>query len=293
MIQNGQIIEGRGGLYTVLNDAGESFILRAKNRFRREGITPLVADKVRFTPGQLEEHGWLEEILPRSSISIRPPVANISQLIITMAPEPLPDMLLLDKLLVFARQQQIAPLLLINKADLDEGLPFELKTAYAAAEVPVLAVSSVSGRGMARLITLMEGHLNCFAGQSGVGKSTLIAKLTGLDLKIGEVSHKIRRGRQTTRHTTLIQHEGLRVLDTPGFSLFELPGDMEPEHLRDYYPEYVSKQANCRFEVCLHHQEPACAVVAAVQAGDLDKDRHARYQQLLALQKEKWSNRYA
>ena len=108
MIQTGQIIEGRGGLYTVVNDAGESFILRAKNRFRREGITPLVGDKVRFTPGQLEEHGWLEEILPRTSLSIRPPVANISQLIITMAPEPMPDMLLLDKLLVFARSRLLS-----------------------------------------------------------------------------------------------------------------------------------------------------------------------------------------
>ncbi|HHT06958.1 MAG TPA: ribosome small subunit-dependent GTPase A [Clostridiales bacterium] len=293
MIQTGQIIEGRGGLYTVVNDAGESFILRAKNRFRREGITPLVGDKVRFTPGQLEEHGWLEEILPRTSLSIRPPVANISQLIITMAPEPMPDMLLLDKLLVFAREQHILPLLVVNKADLDENLPVRLKAAYTAADVKVLAVSAMTGQGIEQLKTLMAGHLNCFAGQSGVGKSTLISKFTGLDLETGEVSHRIRRGRQTTRHTTLIHHDGLQVLDTPGFSLFELPQEMEPEHLREHYPEYVNLQSQCRFEVCLHDQEPACAVLDAVRAGELDAERHARYQQLLSLQKEKWSNRYA
>ena len=291
-MDQGQIIEGRGGLYTVRNQQGEQFVLRAKNRFRREGMTPLVGDLVRFTPGQLEEHGWLEEILPRTSHSIRPPVANITQLIITMAPEPQPDLLLLDKLLIFAFNQHIHPLLLVNKADLDEGLPQRFKDAYQAAGLPVLGVSAVTGRGFDRLKELMAGHLNCFAGQSGVGKSTLISRMTGLDLETGAVSQRIRRGRQTTRHITLIDHEGLQVLDTPGFSLFELPQELEPQQLRENYPEYVILQSGCRFEVCLHDQEPGCAVLAAVRKGQLDAGRHARYQTLLSQQKEKWSTRY-
>ena len=291
-MDTGRIIEGRGGLYTVRNQAGQDFVLRAKNRFRREGTTPLVGDEVRFTPGQLEEHGWLEEILPRRSHSIRPPVANITQLIITMAAEPQPDLLLLDKLLIFAFNQQISPLLLVNKADLDEGLPQRFKDSYRDAGLPVLGVSAATGQGFERLRELMAGEINCFAGQSGVGKSTLISRMTGLDLETGAVSQRIRRGRQTTRHITLIEHEGLQVLDTPGFSLFELPQELEPQQLRENYPEYVKLQQGCRFEVCLHDQEPGCAVIAAVQDGQLDAGRHARYQTLLAQQKEKWSTRY-
>ena len=291
-MDTGRIIEGRGGLYTVRNQVGQDFILRAKNRFRREGMTPLVGDEVRFTPGQLEEHGWLEEILPRRSHSIRPPVANITQLIITMAAEPQPDLLLLDKLLIFAFNQQISPLLLVNKADLDEGLPRRFKDSYRDAGLPVLGVSAATGQGFDRLRELMAGEINCFAGQSGVGKSTLISRMTGLDLETGAVSQRIRRGRQTTRHITLIEHEGLQVLDTPGFSLFELPQELEPQQLRENYPEYVKLQQGCRFEVCLHDQEPGCAVIAAVQDGQLDAGRHARYQTLLAQQKEKWSTRY-
>lgn len=293
MQSNGQIIQGRGGLYTVRDANGQEFVLRAKNKFRREGLTPLVGDRVLFTPGHLEEHGWLEEILPRTSLSIRPPVANITQLMITVAPEPIADLLLTDKLLVFARMQGIKPLLVVNKADLDRELFNKIQQVYQPAQVEVIEASSVTEHGLDKLKEAMRGHLNCFAGQSGVGKSTLITSLTGVELETGEVSQKIRRGKQTTRHVSLLDAKGLKVLDTPGFSLFELPGDMEPEHLRDYYPEYVLHQSGCRFEVCLHDKEPGCAVDQAAKDELLDTDRLERYRTLLAQQKEKWSNRYA
>lgn len=288
----GRIIEGRGGLYTVRDAAGRDYILRAKNRFRREGLTPLVGDTVRFSPGRLEEHGWLEEILPRRSLSLRPPVANITQLLITLAPEPLPDLLLADKLLVFAFRQDIKPVLVVNKSDLDRGLAAALRAAYAPAGVPVLALSATEGTGLDELEAAMRGEINCFAGQSGVGKSTLIARLTGLSLETGEISQKIRRGKQTTRHISLLESKGLQVLDTPGFSLLELPTQVEPERLRDYYPDFVPLQAGCRFEVCLHGKEPGCAVEDAAKNGQVDAARLARYRQLLIDQQEKWSNRY-
>lgn len=292
MTEKGRIIEGRGGLYTVRDESGQVFVLRAKNKFRREGITPLVGDRVLFTPGRLEEHGWLEEILPRDSCSLRPPVANISQILITLAPEPLPDLLLADKLLLFAFSQNVKPVLLINKSDLDRQLAAGLAQAYAPAGVTVLELSAAMSWGLDKLKAAMAGHTNCFAGQSGVGKSTLISALTGLDLETGEVSRKIRRGRQTTRHITLIEKEGFSVLDTPGFSLLELPSEMEPERLREHYPDFLPHQTDCRFEVCLHDKEPGCAVDKAAQDGLVDRDRLARYRHLLAQQKEKWSNRY-
>lgn len=291
-MQQGYIIQARGGLYTVRDSEGVAYVLRAKNKFRRENITPLVGDEVRFTPGKQEQHGWLEEILPRRSVCLRPPVANITQLIITLTTEPPPDLLLADKLLLFAFRQNIQPLILVNKSDLDVDWPRVLQDSYKPAGVAVLAVSARTGEGLRELNALMEGHINCFAGQSGVGKSTLVSKLTGLELETGEVSRKIGRGRQTTRHISLIQADNYQVLDTPGFSLLELSEDIEPENLRDLYPEYMGLQAGCRFEVCLHDKEPDCAVQKAAQAGDVDVGRLERYRQLLRIQQEKWSKRY-
>lgn len=292
-MMTGRLIQGRGGLYTARAENGQEYILRAKNRFRREGISPLVGDMVRFTPGKLEEHGWIEEILPRTSQSIRPPVANITQLIISLAPEPLADLLLLDKLLVFAFRQGIIPLILVNKSDLDDELAKNIKKSYEPAGIRVVSASSYEKTGFEELKDLMKGHINCFAGQSGVGKSTLISRLTGLDLETGEISRKIRRGRQTTRHISLIEQDGFMLLDTPGFSLFELPDEVEPENLRDLYPEFADLQPCCRFEVCLHHKEPDCAVQAAMEKGLLDPGRLERYRLLLNIQIEKRSNRYA
>ncbi len=293
MLREGRIIQGRGGLYTVRDAEGQDYVLRAKNRFRYEGISPLVGDLVSFTPGQGEEHGWLEDIRPRTSVSIRPPVANITQLIITLAVEPEPDLLLVDKLLIFALEQDISVLLAVNKSDLDASLAPRLESAYAQAGIPVLAVSATMGMGLDDLVRRMDGHINCFAGQSGVGKSTLISRLTGLELEIGDISQKIRRGKQTTRHISLLEAKGLKVLDTPGFSLLELPTEIEPEHLRELYPEFAGLQQDCRFEVCLHNKEPGCAVDAASEDGGVDAGRLARYRLLLEQQQEKWSNRYA
>ncbi len=292
-MMTGRIVQGRGGLYTARDEQGAEYVLRAKNRFRREGITPLVGDLIEFTPGKLEEHGWVENILPRSSLSIRPPVANITQMIISLAPEPVADLLLLDKLLVFAFRQDITPLILVNKADLSEELADSVKMAYEPAGVKVISVSAYEQTGLIELASLMKGQINCFAGQSGVGKSTLISGLTGLDLETGAISQKIRRGKQTTRHISLIEQDGIQVLDTPGFSLFELPDEVEPEHLRDYYPEFVGLQADCRFEVCLHNKEPDCAVSRALNDGLLDEGRVTRYRLLLSQQTQKRSNRYA
>ncbi|MDI9520717.1 MAG: ribosome small subunit-dependent GTPase A [Bacillota bacterium] len=293
MMMSGRLVQGRGGLYTARDENGQEYVLRAKNRFRREGIRPLVGDMVRFTPGKLDEHGWIEEILPRTSYSIRPPVANITQLIILLAPEPQADLLLLDKLLIFAFRQGIIPLVLVNKSDLDDELGESIKKSYEPAGVRVIAASAYEKTGFDELKGLMKGHINCFAGQSGVGKSTLISRLTGFDLETGAVSRKTRRGRQTTRHISFIEQDGFTLLDTPGFSLFELPDEVEPEHLRDFYPEFTDLQSGCRFEVCLHNKEPDCAVQNAMEQGSLDPGRLERYRILLDTQIEKRSNRYA
>ena len=155
-MMQGQIIEGRGGLYTVRDAAGIDHVLRAKKKFRRQHMTPLVGDRVDFTPGEGDEHGWLEEILPRSSQCLRPPVANITLLVIVAAVAPAPDWLLIDKLLLGARMQGMRAVLVMNKCDLGEEAAQQARRDYAGAELPVLCVSAGTGAGVEQLRAQMQ-----------------------------------------------------------------------------------------------------------------------------------------
>ena len=292
MMYTGEIVEGRGGLYTVRDEQGQQHVLRARGKFRLDGMTPLPGDQVRFSPRQGEEHGWVEEILPRVSLCPRPPVANIRIMLIVVAQEPLPDWLLVDKLLLMARMQLITPVMAVNKCDLGQDTLRAAQAAYARADVPVLAASAYAGQGMEAIGEHLSGGLSCLAGQSGVGKSALLSALLGVDLVSGAISHRTRRGRQTTRHTTLLYKDGLKVLDTPGFSLLDLPRDMPPEDLAQHYPEITTYGHLCRFQPCLHRGEPGCAVLKAERDGHLHPERMGRYRELLQQLDTAWRERY-
>lgn len=288
----GEIKEGRGGFYTVRDETGQEHILRAKKKFRRDGISPLPGDRVMLSPGSGEEHGWLEEILPRASLCLRPPVANITLMVIVVAPEPVPDYLLVDKLLVYADMQGIRPLIAVNKSDIGMETYEKARDIYKSSGAPVIALSASSGQGLDELCSRMRGELTGFAGQSGVGKSALLSRVTGTELISGAISDRIKRGKQTTRHTTLLYHDGMRVMDTPGFSLLELPRGMEPEQLSGYYPDFRPYEADCRFNPCLHLTEPGCAVKKACEAGDINASRLLRYGELMETVKKTWRERY-
>ena len=288
----GEIKEGRGGFYTVRDETGQEHILRAKKKFRRDGISPLPGDRVMLSPGSGEEHGWLEEILPRASLCLRPPVANITLMVIVIAPEPVPDYLLVDKLLVYADMQGIRPLIAVNKSDIGMETYEKARDIYKSSGAPVIALSASSGQGLDELCSRMRGELTGFAGQSGVGKSALLSMVTGTELISGAISDRIKRGKQTTRHTTLLYHDGMRVMDTPGFSLLELPRGMEPEQLSGSYPDFRPYEADCRFNPCLHLTEPGCAVKKACEAGDINASRLLRYGELMETVKKTWRERY-
>ena len=141
--RRGVLLQGIGSFYTVLDSAtGERFTLRCKKKFRKLRLSPLVGDEVRYTPGEGEEDGWIEEILPRRSVFVRPPVANVETLLITVAPVPQPDLLLVDRLLVECRRQGLRSLLVVNKCDLDGALAEQLRREYRGAEAEVLPVSA-------------------------------------------------------------------------------------------------------------------------------------------------------
>ncbi len=292
-LMQGVLVRGFGGFYVVADDAGTEHILRCKKKFRRMRISPLVGDEVLFIPGEGEEHGWLEEILPRRTECIRPPVANVSLLLVVVCPSPEPDLLLVDRLLIRARLQGMKTAIVVNKADLDPTLADVIREQYRGAECPVLTASAKEKQGLDGLRAIMAGEgCCCLTGQSGVGKSTLLNALLGLELETGDISEKIQRGKNTTRHAQLLIAGDIRVLDTAGFSLLELDAKQEPEKLREAYPEFLPHEGCCRFAPCLHDREPGCAVTAAVEAGEIAPERVNRYRQLLADVRETWKQRY-
>ena len=289
----GSILRGIGSFYTVLCDEdGREYTLRAQKKLRHQKLTPMVGDRVRFTPGQGEEDGWLEEILPRRSMLVRPSVANVDMLMLVVASVPAPDLLLCDKLILRATQGSMTPAICVNKIDLGDGLAQQIEAEYAGTQLRVFSVSAHTGEGVGALREAMRGRVTCLAGQSAVGKSSLLNALFGLSLETGGLSRKTERGRHTTRRAEMMALDGMFVLDTPGFSLLELEDAIEPEAFAQLYPEYNALAGACRFQPCLHDREPGCAVHAAVDRGELSAARWARYRELLGEVREKWKGRY-
>ena len=289
----GSILRGIGSFYTVLADEdAQEYTLRAQKKLRHQKLTPMVGDRVRFTPGKGDDDGWIEEILPRKSELIRPSVANADMLMLVVASVPQPDMLLVDKLILRAERGGMTPAICVNKVDLGEELAQRIAAEYAGTELRVFSVSARTGEGIGALREAMRGKVTCLAGQSAVGKSSLLNALFGLNLETGGLSRKTERGRHTTRRAEMMALDGSFVLDTPGFSLLELETDMEPQEFAGLYPEYNALAADCRFQPCLHDREPGCAVRAAVESGALGAARWARYRQLLGEVRENWKGRY-
>lgn len=288
----GVIVKGISGFYYVHASDGRLYTLRARGVFRKQKITPLIGDGVRFVPGEGEEEGWIDEILPRKNELVRPPVANLSFLMIVIAPKPKPDFCLLDALLIEARRQHIIPVLVINKSDLDPVLCHKISEEYRKTGDPIFITSTKQRQGLDELGKLLKKGICCFAGQSGVGKSSIVTAITGIQLDTGEISHKTDRGKHTTRHTELMTKDGYQVLDTAGFSLLSQSESEEPIFLKNYYPEFAPFESLCRFQPCYHFSEPGCAVLKARDDGQISQERVKRYHQLLESAREAWKGRY-
>ena len=289
----GSVLSGVGGFYTALTDDGRRFTLRAQAKLRRQRMTPMVGDRIRFQPGEGVQHGWLEVILPRRNQLVRPPVANIDRIaIVVSAGTPEPDLMLVDRMLIFARMNEIEPVIVVNKCDEGGRAAEEIARQYRGAGARVFRTCAATGEGLDELREALRGTIHALGGQSGVGKSTLINRLYGLHQETGSLSEKIERGRNTTRHCELIPLAGGgMVLDTPGFSLLELDL-MEPVELKNWIPELEEHEGECRFQPCAHVSEPGCSVRAAVDEGRISKERWERYKALHADMVQRWRDRY-
>lgn len=297
-IRHGIILKGVGGFYDVL-DATDGLVYTCKVRgiHRKEGgKSPLPGDDVTFKviDGKTLT-GFIDEIGERKNAFIRPPVANIDQLAIVLAVKsPEPDLSLADKLLITCEAKHIAPLILINKVDLDENdKAAAIRETYSKAGYPVISISKVLDIGYDELHQRLKGCKTAFAGQSGVGKSTILNMiLDNWVMETGEVSERIQRGRHTTRHVQLFKlAEGGFVMDTPGFSSYVVC-DIPHTELANLYPEFRKVVGECRFTSCSHIHEPGCRVREMVEKGEADPGRYGRYIQYYKELKEAYDNRY-
>ena len=292
-MHTGVILRGVGGFYTALDESGKEHTLRAQGKFRRERMKPKVGDRIELTPGDGETHGWITRILPRRNELVRPPVANIDVIVIVAAAAtPDPDLMMVDRLMLNARRAGIDVQLVVNKSDLDVDRARDILLQYRGAQVSPMTVCSASGEGLDALRDRLRGKVHALAGQSGAGKSTMINALYGLALETGDLSQRIERGKNTTRHCQLIPVPGGgMVLDTPGFSLLESEV-FDPVELKESWPEFEAWEGRCFFQPCYHATEPRCAVRDAVAAGEIDARRHERYAALLEDMRQKWRDRY-
>jgi ribosome biogenesis GTPase len=273
----GIILRGYSSFYYVLvEDKEYECSLRGKYRVKKQDFLP--GDYVLISVVE-DNKGVIEEVLPRENQLVRPPIANVNQAVLVMAVKnPLPDLQLLDRLLVIANYQSIIPVICFNKIDLDGNKGAELASIYRKAGYTVILTSTKKNIGLVELKNHLKNHVTVFAGPSGVGKSSLLNLIMpGLALKTGDVGVKSQRGKHTTRYTNLIPlPSGGLVADTPGFSRLYLP-DMKREELSKCFPEFNDYAQLCRFNTCLHHKEPDCAVKKALEEGLLDSHRYEHY----------------
>jgi ribosome biogenesis GTPase len=267
-------------------------VLKARGKLRHNEQTPLPGDRVLFCEPAEGMDGTISELLPRQNLLTRPRVANVDLLCaMVCAKNPPPDYLLLDKLCANAISIGIEIVCVMNKSDQAAAL-LEAAFLQAYAAFSPVCVSARTGEGLQVLRQKFSGKTVCMAGQSGVGKSSLLKHfLPQRDVETGELGQKGKRGKHTTRMAELVPIGQGYLVDTPGFSLMELPC-MDPGGLKALYPEFEPYEGKCRFVGCLHPSEPGCAVKEAVENGAVPQARYDRYVEILEDVQIKWRNRY-
>lgn len=280
-MSEGRIQKALSGFYYV-NTGRAVLTCRARGKFRKDGLSPLVGDRVEVRELGNGE-GVVEAILPRRNAFARPAVANIDQLVVIASGAiPRTDPFLIDRVAAIAALKDCEVIVLLNKCDLDSA--DDLYNIYHASGFPTLRVSAETGEGLEELKPLIAGKLSAFTGNSGVGKSSI---LNALDptfcIQVGEVSQALGRGRHTTRHVELYHLScGADVVDSPGFSSFETDElNLElKRRLPETFREFAPYLGQCRFVGCSHTKEKGCAVLEAVRSGAIQKNRHASYLRL-------------
>ena len=280
----GTIIKALSGFYYVSSEE-QVYECKARGKFRLDGTSPLVGDKVSFaidTNGK----GFIDNVFDRKNSFIRPAVANIDALVFVAAnTNPVTDPFLIDRVSVIAEEADCDLIVCINKTDIDPA--DELYAIYTGAGFETLRTSTVTGEGIPELKAALKGKICAFTGNSGVGKSSILNSIVPeFNIEVAAVSNKLGRGKHTTRHVELYAlGADTFVADTPGFASFEVDmvDPISCENLQYAFREFRPYIGQCRFRDCAHLKEPGCAVLAAVEAGKIAPERHESYARLYAL----------
>ncbi|MEA5011290.1 MAG: ribosome small subunit-dependent GTPase A [Angelakisella sp.] len=279
LAQTGLIIKALGGFYYVRTPQGKELSCRARGRFRKDEISPVVGDTVTVEMTQ-PGSGYVVEIAPRKNSLIRPPVANLDRLaMVVSCKDPAPNLLVLDKLTAIACRRNIPVVLIFTKTDLSDPEPFT--AIYRKAGFTVFEVNNLTGEGAQAVRQELRTGITAFCGNSGAGKSSLLNTLfPQLELATGDISQKLGRGRHTTRHVELFATgNGGWIADTPGFSAVEFLQfeKMLARELADCFIDFADYREHCRFTGCSHRSEKGCAVLEAVARDEIAPSRHQSY----------------
>lgn len=290
---NGLITKAIGGVYTV--EAPDSvFECKARGIFHKKGISPVCGDRVEI---EIEnDTPVIVKIEERKSLIIRPPLANLDMLFFVASTcEPSPNLLLLDKFIAVAEYKKIKPAVVFTKIDKQDCSQYS--EVYKKAGIDVFCVDNATGQGADEVKQALKNKLSAFTGNTGVGKSSLLNNIfPELNLQTNEISQKLGRGKHTTRHVELYKLEcGGYIADTPGFSSFDTNryDIIFKEDLADCFQEFRPFIGDCRFQNCSHTKEKGCAVIEAVENGDIAKSRHDSYISMYeqAKQIKEWEHR--
>lgn len=282
----GQIRKALSGFYYVLDEDGKRYTqCRGRGVFRNRQISPLVGDYVDYEADN-DLEGTITHVYERKNELVRPPISNVDQAILVFSAKQ-PDFhpMLLDRFLTAIESHNIQPIICITKMDLLEEQEKEKLAGYIAdyEKIGYEVIPTFIGDPalQARLMPVLEGKISVLAGQSGVGKSTMLNTiLPALELKTDAISKALNRGKHTTRHVELIEVNNGLLADTPGFSSFDFD-TVEKEELSEYFPEFAARSNQCKFRECLHLNEPKCAIKAAVENKEIPEYRYKHYLKFL------------
>lgn len=279
-----------GGIYTVLLDNNE--LVECSVRKNAKKLRIVVGDNVELEENDYDKGKYIiTRVLPRKNSLIRPPLANLDKLLILIAPSPEPDLLLVDKLLIYSALNSIEPIIVLNKSDIaDDNFISSIKAQYNF--IDVIIVSAKNNTNINTLTSKINNRFSAVCGQSAVGKSSLLnALIPNIDLDTQGLSEKIGRGKHTTRVNEVHIFKDLRIVDTPGFSSLELDLDYRELHL--FYPEFDEYLGKCKYLDCSHIKEGKdCEIVKNVENSTINKDRYLRYIDLYNKLKKEWDSKY-
>ena len=255
----------------IVKSGDTRYSCRARGKLKTSGQGVFVGDYVEM------ENGVITKIYPRKNQLIRPRVSNVDAVIIVVAVEPKPDFYLIDKMLINSQVNNLETLIVVNKLDTNTDIMREIEEQYGK-HYNVKGISALEGQGIEEIRQFLRGKTVVLAGQSAVGKTSIVNSLFNLDEKVGGLSEKISRGKHTTTYSEIFTDEDVSIIDSPGFAQIEAFVDIKD--LPSLYPEYIEHSEMCKFRGCTHTNEPDCQIKKMVEEGKLNRDRYNRYKEI-------------